>query len=292
MVKVEHGQLTDIRQSDGFARFMKEIGWSTDTIGSLRVFSKKIFLFGTVIRIPRPSLPLPLEEIDQLARDKQALLVKIEPNLLTDGFNPRIMGEFRKDQNPILPTRTIWVDLTKPPDRIFASFDKDTRNLIRRAEKERVGVFESKDLGSFYQLWEKTAKKKGFFIPFESEMKALWKSFPKRHLLIATHQGRPIAAALLFGHGEAMYYYFAASNELGRKYYAAYKLMWESITRSKKLGYTRLDLEGIEDPTIGRTKSWSGFTRFKKGFGGQEIRFAGSFSKYYSPFGKLIGRFL
>ena len=288
----ETGAISDLRQSPGWTKFMSKIGWHVDYIGSLTVFSKQIPVLGTVIRIPRPNLPLPLEEIDLLAREKKAALVKIEPNLLSPKFNPNVMGTFHKAGSPVLPTRSIWIDLTKSNDQLSASLEKDTRNLVRKAAKDNVLIAESNNLKNFYSMWADNAKKKGFYTPFEKELSSLWKSFNEKHILVAKYHDRTVAAALLLGHKEAIYYSFASSTDEGRGVHASYLLLWEAIVNSKKWGYDRLDLEGISDPRVGRTKSWEGFTHFKKGFGGQSVDYIGSFSKYYSPLGKLIGRFL
>jgi len=286
------GPARDIRQSDGYALFMRRIGWQVDRVGKLHLFRKNFPLLGAFIRIPRPRLPLPLEEIDSLARSQGAFMVKVEPNFLIDGFNHQVMGGFRKDSSPILPTRTIWIDLTNSIETLLANLDKDTRNLVRRAEKEGVAVIETRDLNEFYKLWSTNAKKKGFFVPFEKELTALWKVVPEKHLLLAKHRGEIVAGALLFGYERVLYYSFAGSSDHGREVHAPYLLLWEVIARGKKWGYQRLDLEGITDPKVGRTKSWSGFSHFKRGFGGREVEFAGSFSKYYSVLGKIFGRFI
>lgn len=286
------GPTRDLRQSEGYALFMRRIGWQVDRIGKLHLFRKNIPLLGAFIRIPRPRLPLPMEEIDALARSQHAFLVKVEPNFLIDGANPQVVGGFRKDSSPILPTRTIWIDLTSSVETLLANLDKDTRNLIRRAEKDGVVVLESGDLADFYRLWAGNAKKKGFYVPFENELTALWKSVSEKHLLVAKYHGQVVAGALLLGHEKVLYYSFAGSSDRGRDVHAPYLLMWEVITRGKRWGYDRLDLEGITDPKVGRTKSWSGFSHFKRGFGGQEVEFAGSFSKYYSFLGKVFGRFV
>ncbi|HET7713675.1 MAG TPA: peptidoglycan bridge formation glycyltransferase FemA/FemB family protein [Patescibacteria group bacterium] len=292
MAEVDLGPVIDIRQSPGFAKYMASLGWQVDQIGGVVIYSKNIPIVGTLIKIQRPNLPLPLEEIDRLAQEKKAFLVKVEPNLLLDGFNPQIMGGFRKDSSPILPTRSIWIDLTLSPETLFANLDKDTRNLIRRAAKDGVAVIEGSNLKEFYLLWAGNAKKKGFYMSFEKELTALWKSVPEKRLLIAKYQGQIVAAALLVGFSKVLYYSFAGSTELGRSCHAPYLLMWEVIKRAKKWGYARLDLEGVADPQVKKTKSWSGFSRFKKGFGGKEVQYAGSFSKYYSPLGKIFGRFI
>lgn len=292
MAEVEIGPITDLRQSPGFAKYMMALGWQVDRIGGVAVFSKAVPLLGTLIKIQRPNLPLPLEEIDQLARSKKAFLVKVEPNLLLDGFDPQIMGGFRKDSTPILPTRSIWIDLTISEETLFANLDKDTRNLVRRAAKDGVAVIESRNLKEFYSLWAGNAKKKGFYMSFEKELTSLWKSVPESKLLIAKYRGQIVAAALLLGFRGVLYYSFAGSTDPGRSCHAPYLLMWEVVKRAKKWGYVRLDLEGIEDTGVRRTKAWSGFSHFKKGFGGREVQYAGSFSKFYSPLGKIFGRFI
>lgn len=286
------GQLTDIRQSPDYGKFMESLGWEEILIGQTRLFVRKIPFLGSVIRVPRANLPLPLEEIDILAKERRAAMVKIEPNLLLNKFNPQQIGKFRKDRQPVLPTRTLWIDLKESLEKLWGSLDKDSRNLVRRAEKEGVAVTESKDIDSFYKLWSDTAKRKGFYVPFEKEMTSTWKVFREKHLLSARHNGRVVAAVIVFGYKEGAYYYFAASNEEGRKVYAAYLLLWEVIKKSKGWGYERLDLEGVRDEQVKRTRTWGGFSHFKSGFGGRGIQYAGSFSKYYSVLGKLLGRFV
>src|SRR5205807_5096613 len=223
------------------------IGWEEVVIGATRAFVRSLPILGSVIRIPRANLPLPVEEIDQLARQRRAAVVKIEPNLLLEKLSPQSIGKFEKDDYPILPTKTIWIDLKEPLEKLWTNLEKDTRNLVRRAEKEGVRVAESKDVASFYKLWSDTARKKDFYVPFEREMESLWKSFGQKYLLVAKYEDKIVAAVMILGYKEAAYYYFAASNETGRSVYAAYLLLWEVIRKSKAEGYVRLDLEGIAD---------------------------------------------
>lgn len=266
---------------------MASLGWNVDRIGETVLLRRNLPLLGAVLRIQRPNVPLPLEEIDQLAREKGAFLVKIEPNLLADGQGPQVMGEFRKDAHPMLPTRTIWLDLTLTAETLLSNFDKDARNLVRRAEKEGVVVVESWELKSFYDLWQANAKKKHFYVPFAKELDRLWREMSEKHLLLAKHHGQIVAAVLLLGHAEVLYYSFAASSEAGREVHAPYLLVWEAIKRGQRWGYQRLDLEGVSGK-----KSWLGFSQFKRQFGGREVEFVGSFSKSYNLLGRLLGRLI
>jgi lipid II:glycine glycyltransferase (peptidoglycan interpeptide bridge formation enzyme) len=56
----------------------------------------------------------------------------------------------------------------------------------------------------------------------------------------------------------------------------------------KKKGCKLLDLEGIYDPRNPVTKRWRGFTLFKRGFGGREVEYIGSFVKYPKLWSKIL----
>jgi lipid II:glycine glycyltransferase (peptidoglycan interpeptide bridge formation enzyme) len=291
-VKEERGSLTDIRQSPGFSNYLQKTDWRLAKLGDVNVFFRSIPLLGSVMRIPRSNLPLDLVAVEKLVRETNSILVKIEPNVTSDKDSFASVFNFKRDRHPFLPTHTIWIDLTQSAERLWANLDKDTRNLVRRTFRERLTVKESLDISAFYKIWSENAKKKGFFAPYEKEMKLLWESFSERHLLVVEYEGKMTAAAMILGYKEGLYYLFAASNDRGRMMHAPYAVLWETIIRGKRWGYERLDLEGIEDHRVKRTRKWRGFTHFKKGFGGEKVLYIGSFSKYYTLPGKLIGKFL
>jgi len=81
-------------------------------------------------------------------------------------------------------------------------------------------------------------------------------------------------------HGRVAYYSHNASSVSGRKKFIPTVLTWRAIRLAKKLGCSRFDFEGIEDERYPVTKKWSGFTRFKKSFGGDVVEYVGSFSKW------------
>jgi lipid II:glycine glycyltransferase (peptidoglycan interpeptide bridge formation enzyme) len=57
-------------------------------------------------------------------------------------------------------------------------------------------------------------------------------------------------------------------------------LVWGAIKLGKKMNCLRLDFEGIADERFPMTKKWEGFSRFKRGFGGNEVKYIGSFKKF------------
>jgi len=52
---------------------------------------------------------------------------------------------------------------------------------------------------------------------------------------------------------------------------------------AKKMGCKIFDFEGIYDDRF-PLKSWLGFSRFKKSFGGLEVEYPGAYSKFLLPF--------
>jgi len=51
---------------------------------------------------------------------------------------------------------------------------------------------------------------------------------------------------------------------------APHLLQWEQIREAKRYGCSEYDFWGIDE------KKWPGVTRFKRGFGGREIKYIGT----------------
>jgi lipid II:glycine glycyltransferase (peptidoglycan interpeptide bridge formation enzyme) len=78
---------------------------------------------------------------------------------------------------------------------------------------------------------------------------------------------------------------------------APHLLQWEQIKYAKAQGCQNYDFWGIvnEHTKDKRGSSWEGFTRFKRGFGGQEVNYVGYFDyplnkNWYSLY-RLVQKF-
>ncbi len=60
-------------------------------------------------------------------------------------------------------------------------------------------------------------------------------------------------------------------------------LMWKAIKLGKELGAEKFDLWGSLAPNYDTNNSWSGFTRFKEGYGTKFIEFIGSYDLVINP---------
>ena len=287
----------DIRQSGLWAKYLAELGWQAVELKSgIFAYIKAIPCLGPAIKIPRLNLPIPFKEIDALAREQNAFFVKLEPAIETaDPGADKITSllktnGFRQDRWALNPTTTIQIDLTRGEEELLAAMEKDTRYNIRLAPRRGVVVKETNELEVFKKLYYETAARKGFWVP-KKELETLWRVFSKEgavDILTAFYQDKPLAATLLLCGNRFGIYYHAASLNIHREVMAPYLLLWKAMLFLKKKDCSVFDLEGIYDPRIPSTKRWKGFTLFKKGFGGRELKYLGSFTKYYKLWAKLL----
>lgn len=289
--------MTDIRQSPYWASFMEELGWDVEKIGpkgkEQLVYLRKVPLLGSLLKSPRLISPIPYSDLDDLAREQKLAFAKIEPfhrSSEKDVLSQLKSNNFIFDRWALHPTKTIVLDLRQDESRLLTNMEKDTRYSVRAAQRRGVRVVRSNDLNRFLKLYKQTAKRHKFMIA-EKELRVLWDIFSnegKAFILVAEWNKADIAACLILHYGKTAYYYHAASQEGYKEFYAPYLLIWEAMQTSKALGLKELDLEGVYDHRVPSTKTWVGFSHFKRGFRGEEIELIGSFVKAYNPLIKAI----
>lgn len=287
----------DIRQSELWAKYLESFGWKSEKISSgCFAYIRKLPFLGTIMKIPRCPLPLPLKQINRLAQKNNTIFAKIEPEIETNNSHrEKILSllktsGFSKDSWSLNPTRTIHIDLTKSEEELLKNMEKDTRYSIRLAARKGVEVKETNDFEQFKSLYYETAKRKKFWAA-KSELEFLWKTFYKGDsagVYTAFFEGEPLASALILFSDKMALYAHAGSLPKHREVMAPYLLLWQSIRVAKKKGCKIFDMEGIKDPRFRSTKKWGGFTLFKRGFRGTEVEYLGPFTKYYKLWVKVL----
>ncbi|MBI3559271.1 peptidoglycan bridge formation glycyltransferase FemA/FemB family protein, partial [Candidatus Gottesmanbacteria bacterium] len=102
-------------------------------IGSNYVYIHRVpYLPFTVAYFPRPEKTENLEEIKEACRKEKTIFLKIEPSIKFDQLD-----QFVKSK-PVLPQRTIYIDLTKSEDELLKKMHEKTRYNIRLAQKKGV----------------------------------------------------------------------------------------------------------------------------------------------------------
>ncbi|GAB4534466.1 MAG: peptidoglycan bridge formation glycyltransferase FemA/FemB family protein [Anaerolineales bacterium] len=237
------------------------------------------------------------QALDDLCRQEGAIFLKIEPDAWEDA-PPSFQGVPHPGANPvsqaIQPRRTLVVDLTPPEADILAAMKQKTRYNIRLAGRKEVVVQESDNLGAFYDLMRVTGGRDGFGVHQQAYYQRaydLFRPLDACALLMATYQGQPLAALMVFAWGGRAWYLYGASNDQERNRMPAYLVQWEAMRWAKAHGCTEYDLWGVPDADdaqleaefSGRSDGLWGVYRFKRGFGGQLRRAAAPLDVVYRP---------
>ncbi len=295
----------DLRQSDGWAKYLKTQGWEVEELGSknsklkTKIYIRKIPLLGSVMKIQRPDELPPFEEIDRVAKKHRALFVKLE-TLTANHYNVAIKNGFAPDTLPNLPTKTIIIDLTKSEQELWKDLSPDARQSVKKAKDNQLtiscyqpgGKGFNKALEQFTKLLAETGQRQRFWTPSFTQLKVKAEVFGKDATLFLVFSKsvlpplKAVAGAFILIHDGT----HSASSKEGQRLYASYFLHWEIIRylrKNKKVNHH--DLAGIYDPRFHKaTKRWQGFTIFKKKFGGTEVEYPRPLIRYYNLLVKVL----
>lgn len=274
--------MKDLRQVEQYAKFIKSIGWIVKRKNDINYYIKKFPLVGSFIKVQRPE-SIDFKIIDKLAKKYRAFQIVIEPKNIND---KQIITNknYRQNQIPFIPAKTIYIDLTKSDKQLLKEMHHKTRYNIKVAKKRKVIIKISKDINKFAKFWQECAlKQRGMFLSQKNEIAQLYKAFSNSSdIILAIHSNKLVAGILLIHSDKTSYYMYAASSSFGKKVFAPTLAVWKAIKVSKGAGSKIFDFEGIYDKRF-PLKSWKGFSRFKKSFGGREIEHPGAFTKYRFP---------
>jgi len=277
--------MNNIRQSSLWAAYLEKLGWQVDKIDGNFIYIKKFPLIGAFIKIQRVK-NFDLKKIESVRKKYRAFSIKIEPDFSAPKsfINSLQKLGFKKDNFPLSPPKTIWVNLEKDEGELLSKMNSKTRYNIRLAQKKGVTIVKTKDVRLFAQYWNRNHRILSFFV--NKELEVFGKDFiPKNaFILLACRNDKILAGVLIAIWQKQAYYAYAFSTHEGKKLFAPTLLIWRSILELKKQGIKILDFEGIYDERYhSATKSWQGFSRFKKSFGGKEVEYPETFSKCYFP---------
>lgn len=232
----------------------------------------------------------------EVARRHRAIAVKLEPRLAHgDPGLAHFEGRgLRRLPDTLQVGQTRVVDLADD-ETLLAGFDKDTRYGVRRAEREGVTVTTHDDAGdstaidALHRLVGETQRRAGFPMPPLERYRVAWRALAgagRAAILEARREGELLASGMVVIVGDRSFYLFSGSRREERgepKRYASYALQWAMMRLARERGVRRHDLWGIAPPGAGSDHPWHGVGLFKKGFGGEEVVWAGSFDLVVDP---------
>jgi hypothetical protein len=208
-------------------------------------------------------------------------ILRVVPNLRNDETGKKTENllednGFRK--NPKAASyNTFIVSLKDSEEEMLCRIHRDSRRVIRNAEKKQIEIREG--VGpEFFEILENlyaaAKERKGFrgldSVEFAKTQQMLSQN-DKAIVLVAYYQGQPVTAHATTHFGITAVPILTASNETGLSCGTSYLLWWKAYLAAKKLGMIYYDLGGVDEH-----KNPKGYL-FKKRMGGEETFYIGAF---------------
>jgi lipid II:glycine glycyltransferase (peptidoglycan interpeptide bridge formation enzyme) len=305
-------------QLSGWGRFKATFGWESLTValmqGNAIVAGAQVLLrplvqaplaprFAYIPKGPLVDWTRPegvralLDAVDTRVRRRGAVLLRIEPELRETPESRATLTELGfQPVRSIQPRTTVWIDLRADEETILARMKQKWRYNVRLAKRKGVVVREGgeADLEAFIALMQVTGERKAFGVHAPDYYRAFWQEFAptgRAALLLATYEDEPLAGLMVGRAGPHAYYFYGASGNRHRNLMPSHLLQWEAMRWARARGCTGYDLWGvpdevwddpdapIPDPPQGMWWVW----RFKRGFGGDIVRYVGAWDRGYYP---------
>ena len=186
--------------------------------------------------------------------------------------------------------QSILKEFIEHQKEIYKDFQRNIRVGIKRGDEIVTKSYSSpSDVKKFRDAWKKSVNFDRY-VPSLQTLLNLRKSYQQNKcLFLASHNisGRIIGGVIftISSHGVSnyiTYYNYGFISNEGRSSLSMAALLYQGILWGKKMGCKIFDFEGIYDDRFPQ-KSWLGFTRFKKSFGGQEVVYPGCYIKFRLP---------
>lgn len=234
--------------------------------------------------------------VDACAKRHRAAFLKWEPGIYRAEPSPDFARfGFRASPQTIQPPNTILLDISDSDDAILARMNRGTRRKIRQSAKNGVRYYEATraDVATFNAIMQVTGERNEFGVHSPDYYQLAYDLFVPDHaaLILAEHEGDPLAGIMVFALGDTAWYLYGASSSVKRSLMASYGVQWAAIQWAKARGCTTYDLWGIPDADAEtleaqfetRSDGLWGVYGFKRGWGGTVVRSAGTWDKVYNP---------
>ncbi|MBO0791394.1 MAG: peptidoglycan bridge formation glycyltransferase FemA/FemB family protein [Ktedonobacteraceae bacterium] len=247
---------------------------------------------GPVIDDPdSPALGVLLDYTRFWARKQNAFMLKVEPGV--EDHNLPWLAALRHHGFRINPhhahIRHEWVLNIIPSEASLLSQMKPKwRYNIRLAERKGVTIrrgIGTDDLDTFYELYTTTSQRDRFVInkkAYYADFLHLYGKTDQAILLLAEHEGIPIAGAVMAHVGPWCYYMYGASSNEQRERMPNHLIQWTGIQWAKSKGCYYYNFRGIPEVLEEGRELWGVYT-FKRGFGGFPIHSLATHDLVYQP---------
>lgn len=235
-------------------------------------------------------------KIKELSVDTKPIFYRLELDIPLNTKYSTLLPAFglAKSFEEMQPEHTLTLDLTKSEEEILSQMKQKGRYNIKIAEKNGIEIgYEQtagEKLAEFYRLYSLTGKRHKITYRSEQYFKQLLEilgksGYARVYTGCKSIEGKKttLAAAIMVYSGESAIYMFGSSSDEYKNLMAPYALHWQMIKDARNAGYKKYDFFGIA-PDDNPNHPWSGITRFKKQFGGEQVDILGSYDLVFNPF--------
>lgn len=223
-----------------------------------------------------------LTSLEKLASENRAVFIRIEP--YEAEFVESLPKSARKSHD-LNPKETWLLDLTGNDDEFKTKLPSRLLRYYKTAAKNGITIEQSDnpdDIHYLLDLQKALAKEKGISTFSEKYLRTeLSQLFATLYLL--KHEGKIIAAGLVFDDQTTRYNLQGAQSDEGRKLHATGILTIQLILDARAKNLKTFDFWGIAPEGAPSTHPWAGFTNFKKTFAGYQFNHAGTYDLVLKP---------
>jgi lipid II:glycine glycyltransferase (peptidoglycan interpeptide bridge formation enzyme) len=220
------------------------------------------------------------EAFADVAARRGAIAWRIEPRLKPP--SPKPLRSFKRAPVDLLPSETLYLDLTPGPEAVLAAMHPKGRYNIRLAARKDVVVDRlppGEGLDLLYEALQFASMRHGFFL----EPRGFFATLLDTHqpvVHVAHFDDRYLAAHLMVQQGKRATYLYGGVTGAERNRMAGYALQWAAIQQACAAGCESYDFYGF-DPFGRPDHLYASFSRFKRQFGGQAVQTIGAQEHFF-----------
>ncbi len=230
--------------------------------------------------------------LKKIGEESKSIFVKIEP--LKDSVVELLYGmsgshRIKKSKKEIQPSKTVVINLKASEEELLSLMHHKTRYNIKVAEKNELTFVEEDNFEAFWKLLKQTSEKDKFYTHERDYYVKLLDYFKSGDMQARTYfikkDNAYLSGMIMLTYGDSVYYLHGAMDRDYKSMMAPYLMHWEAMKLFKSRGFMFYDFWGID------SKKWPGVTRFKLGWGGNQIEYPGSFDLPISKFWYSVYKF-
>lgn len=271
-------------------------GWSALAVVQQGRLNRRLYApYGPQLERPEALRPA-LEALAAEAKRQGAAFVRVEP-MLGAAASPgpalpasalQAAGLRRVGREQ--PEHTQRVDLARPFDEVLGEMRKSNRNLHRNFAKKGLSVRASADptdVEHLICLLGEVSDRTGMHAHASDYLRTQASVLvpagdAKIFLVDLDGADDPVAAAMVYDDAERRYYGHAAASTEHRALSPGVILVTSMMQDAREAGLAEFDLYGVVPPEV-RDHAWSGFSDFKRSFGGRQVDFSGTWELPVKP---------